>query len=191
MNIKKMKIDDLKAAKYNPRVDLRPGDEEFQHIKNSIENFGYIEPIIVNSRNNVIVGGHQRTKVLRELGYEEIDVILVDLDEEQEKAANIALNSATGLWDFEKLNALIDEIKDYDMSMFGLEKELEKVEEELKIENTYEEDEESESTNSHFLKIDRYEIPLSDEEYEEISSNIKKYLEINGVLFGFYKYLKE
>ena len=191
MNIKKMKIDDLKAAKYNPRVDLRPGDEEFQHIKNSIENFGYIEPIIVNSRNNVIVGGHQRTKVLRELGYEEIDVILVDLDEEQEKAANIALNSATGLWDFEKLNALIDEIKDYDMSMFGLEKELEKLEEELKIENTYEEDEESESTNSHFLKIDKYEIPLSDEEYEEISSNIKKYLEINGVLFGFYKYLKE
>lgn len=120
MEIVKMKLKDLKAATYNPRKDLKPSDEEFQHIKNSIQEFGYIEPIIVNKRNNVIVGGHQRSKVLDVLGYNEIDCILVDLDEQQEKAANIALNSAQGVWDFDKLQDLLLEITEFDMKEFGI-----------------------------------------------------------------------
>lgn len=68
MKIKNMKIADLKPAKYNPRKDLKPGDVEYEQLKKSILAFGYVDPIIVNSRNNVVIGGHQRLKVLAELG---------------------------------------------------------------------------------------------------------------------------
>ena len=74
MNIIKKNIKDLNPASYNPRKDLQPGDAEFEHIKNSIEKFGYIDPIIIN-KNGTIIGGHQRYKVLKELDYKEIDVV--------------------------------------------------------------------------------------------------------------------
>ena len=66
MKIKSMNIADLKPAKYNPRKDLKPGDKEYEQLKKSIVAFGYVDPIIVNSRNNVVIGGHQRFKVLAE-----------------------------------------------------------------------------------------------------------------------------
>lgn len=119
MEIKKVEINKLKPAKYNPRKDLKPGDAEFEHIKNSIEKFGYIDPIIYNVRNNVIVGGHQRYKVLKKLGYTEIDAVEVDMDEQTEKAANAALNKAQGDWDLEKLDLLLADITEIDMSDFG------------------------------------------------------------------------
>ncbi|GAB6180341.1 hypothetical protein JCM14036_16600 [Desulfotomaculum defluvii] len=68
MEFKKLNISDLIPAEYNPRKDLKPGDAEFDKIKKSITEFGYIEPIIVNS-DMTICGGHQRAKVLKELGY--------------------------------------------------------------------------------------------------------------------------
>lgn len=182
MEIVKKKINDLKAAEYNPRKDLTPEDEEYQHIKNSIQNFGYIEPIIVNKRNNVIVGGHQRAKVLKELNYNEIDCILVDLSEQEEKAANIALNSAVGSWDEEKLQELLQEITEFDMSDFGtMEEEL------IQMEDDYENNEEDESNKQHYVKVDKYEIPISDDSYEMIISNIKRYLNENGILYGFFE----
>ena len=175
-----MNINDLKAAEYNPRKDLQPTDEEYKHIKNSIEQFGYIEPVIVNERNNVIIGGHQRTKVLKDLGYSEIDCIFVNLNEPEEKAANIALNSAIGVWDEEKLQELLSEITEFNMSDFGaLEEEL------IQMEDDYENNEEDESNNQHYIKVDKYEIPVSDEQYESIISNIKNYLNENGILYGF------
>ena len=68
MDIQKINIQKLKPAKYNPRIDLQPGDKEYQKIKKSIETFGYVEPIIVN-KDMTVIGGHQRLKVLKELGY--------------------------------------------------------------------------------------------------------------------------
>jgi ParB-like chromosome segregation protein Spo0J len=90
MNIQKIKISDLKNAEYNPRVDLKPGDREFEKIKASITEFGYCEPIIVNS-DLTIVGGHQRAKVLKELGYEEIDCVMIEIDKTKEKALNVCI----------------------------------------------------------------------------------------------------
>lgn len=185
MEIVKMNIKDLKYASYNPRKDLQPTDLEFKHIKNSIKNFGYIEPVIVNKRNNVIVGGHQRTKVLKDLGYKEIDCILVDLDEQQEKAANIALNSASGSWDEQKLEELLKEINDFNMDDFGDFSELEQ--ELIEIEDDYEKQENSDNTNNHNLKLDKFEIPLDENEYKILITKINDYLKVNGVLFGFYK----
>lgn len=110
MEFKKIKISDLKHAEYNPRVDLKPGDKEFEKIKSSITEFGYCEPIIVNS-DMTIIGGHQRSKVLKELGYDEIDCVVIEVDKTKEKALNIALNKITGEWDLSALAHLLDELK--------------------------------------------------------------------------------
>lgn len=121
MEIAKRRLSELNPARYNPRKDLTPADPEYQHIKNSIETFGYIDPIIVNIRNNVIVGGHQRYKILIELGYDDADCVLVDFDETEEKACNAALNKAQGDWDEEALAVLLSELDGLgmDMSQFG------------------------------------------------------------------------
>lgn len=110
MDIVKINIASINPAPYNPRKDLKPTDPEYIKLKNSIHEFGYVEPIIVNKRNNVIIGGHQRYKVLKDLGYSEIDVVYVDLDDAHEKSLNIALNKISGDWDAEKLEDLIREI---------------------------------------------------------------------------------
>lgn len=126
MNIIKRHIDDLVPAEYNPRVDLKPGDKEYDKLKRSIEEFGYVEPIIYNKRNNTVVGGHQRLKVLKELGYTDIDVVEVDLNDNDEKALNIALNKVSGDWDNEKLEELLNELNneaDFDISLTGFEED--------------------------------------------------------------------
>ena len=73
MQIEKHNIAELKAAEYNPRKDLKPGDAEYEKLKRSIETFGYVEPVIWNKRTGVVVGGHQRLKVMKDLGYTEVD----------------------------------------------------------------------------------------------------------------------
>ncbi|ELJ9071804.1 ParB N-terminal domain-containing protein [Staphylococcus pseudintermedius] len=110
MELKKMNINDLQPANYNPRVDLEEHDEEYQKIKRSIKKFGYVDPIIWNKKTNNIVGGHQRFKVLKDLGYQEVDVSVVDLDEQAEKTLNIALNKVEGDWDADKLKEVIEEL---------------------------------------------------------------------------------
>ena len=64
-------IKDLNPAEYNPRKKLKPGDKEYEKIKNSIMEFGFADPVVVNS-DMTIIGGHQRVTVLQDLGYDEI-----------------------------------------------------------------------------------------------------------------------
>lgn len=120
MNIQKISIEKLKPAEYNPRKDLKPEDEEYQKIKKSLVEFGYVAPVIVNA-DMTVIGGHQRLKVLKELGYTEIECNVVDLDKDKEKALNIALNKITGEWDNTKLEELLAELKEtsIDMDMTG------------------------------------------------------------------------
>lgn len=120
MNIQKINILKLKPSEYNPRKDLKPEDEEYKKIKNSILEFGYVSPIIINS-DMTVIGGHQRLKVLKELGYEQIQCIIVNLDKNKEKALNLALNKISGEWDDEKLEQILAELKktDIDMNITG------------------------------------------------------------------------
>lgn len=122
MEFRKIKIAELIPASYNPRKKLKPGDKEYKKIKNSITEFGYVEPVIVNS-DLTIIGGHQRVTVLSDLGYEEIDCILIDVDKAKEKALNIALNKITGEWNKELLADLIQELQeaDFDVAFTGFE----------------------------------------------------------------------
>lgn len=113
-------IEDLKPAEYNPRKRLRPGDEEYERLKRSIQTFGYVDPVIVNA-DGTVIGGHQRLFVLQDLGYTEVDVSVVDLNKADEKALNIALNKISGEWDEEKLEAIFAEldVEGYDLSLTG------------------------------------------------------------------------
>lgn len=112
MDIRKMKISDLRPADYNPRQDLKPGDREYEKIARSIDEFGYVEPIVWNEQTGNVVGGHQRLKVLKERGFEEIEVTVVNLSERDEKILNVALNKITGRWDFGKLSELLTELQE-------------------------------------------------------------------------------
>lgn len=116
MQIRKIPADKLSPSAYNPRKDLQPGDPEYEKLLRSVEEFGYVEPIIWNERTGSIVGGHQRFKVLRQLGFAEIDCVVVDMDEAREKALNVALNKISGDWDAGKLAEVFRDIEQYGIS---------------------------------------------------------------------------
>jgi DNA modification methylase len=136
-------IDKLIAAEYNPRKHDEVATEQ---LKQSIKRFGLVDPIIVNSapnRKNIIIGGHFRWEVAKELGYETIPVVYVDIpDLEQEKELNLRLNKNTGEFDWNLLakfdesfladvgfsSSELDGIFDVDTpEEFDLEKELQKL----------------------------------------------------------------
>lgn len=107
MEIREMPLEQLQAAEYNPRVALAPGSPEFERLKNSIETFGEVAPIVWNQRTGRIVGGHQRLAVYKYLGRKTASVSVVDIDEREEKLLNVALNKIKGQWDFSKLEEIL------------------------------------------------------------------------------------
>lgn len=121
MLIKQLPIGDLKPADYNPRKDLQPGDPEYDKLKRSLTEFGYVEPVIYNQVTGRVIGGHQRLKVLADLGHTEVDCVVVELDETREKALNVALNKISGDWDEDKLALLIADLDaaDFDAELTG------------------------------------------------------------------------
>ena len=114
--LKMLPVSVLKPAAYNPRKKLKPGDKEYEKIKNSIEEFGFADPLVVNA-DMTIIGGHQRLTVAMALGYTEVPCAVVDIDKTREKALNIALNKITGAWDD---SLLADLLKDIENSNFDL-----------------------------------------------------------------------
>ena len=122
MKIEKISINKINPAVYNPRKDLQPDDPEYKKLKKSIAEFGYVDPLIWNEATGNLVGGHQRMKILKEQGIQEIEVSIVNLSLEKEKSLNLALNKISGCWDNDKLAALLDELvklPDFDVSLSG------------------------------------------------------------------------
>ena len=120
--LKVLPVSVLKPAEYNPRKKLKKGDKEYEKIKNSIEEFGFADPLVVNA-DMTIIGGHQRLTVAMDLGYTEVPCAVVDVDKVREKALNIALNKITGAWDEQMLADLLTDLKeaDYDLDWTGFE----------------------------------------------------------------------
>ena len=120
--LKVLPISVLKPAEYNPRKKLKPGDKEYKKIKDSIEEFGFADPLVINA-DMTIIGGHQRLNVAIDLGYTEVPCAVVDVDKTREKALNIALNKITGEWDEQMLADLLTDLKeaDYDLDYTGFE----------------------------------------------------------------------
>lgn len=121
MIIQKIRVSEINPAKYNPRKDLKPGDPEYEKLKRSMTEFGYVEPIIWNEETGNIVGGHQRYKILLEAGHTEVECVVVKLSADKEKALNLALNKVTGDWEIEALADLLHELneQDFDLSLTG------------------------------------------------------------------------
>lgn len=110
-------IDSLKPATYNPRKKLKKGDKEYEKIKKSIVEFGYVDPIIVNY-DGTVIGGHQRLTVLSDLGYNEVQCVQVQIEDENKvKALNVALNKITGAWNEELLADLMVNLQDADFNL--------------------------------------------------------------------------
>ena len=105
--VREIEIEKPNEAPYNPRIKLEPGMPEWEKLKRSIEEFDNIVPLVWNERTGNLVGGHQRLAVLKSLGRTTADVSVVDLDENEEKILNIALNKIKGRWDYDKLADLI------------------------------------------------------------------------------------
>jgi len=120
MEFRKINISELVPAGYNPRKKLKSGDSEYEKIKNSILEFGYVDPIIVN-KDMTVIGGHQRLTVLKDLGHEAVECVVIDIDKTKEKALNIALNKISGEWNKELLADLISDLQsmDYDLIFTG------------------------------------------------------------------------
>ena len=121
MQIEKIPVEKLRPAAYNPRKELLPGDAEYEKLKRSITEFGYVEPVIWNKRTGNVIGGHQRLTVMKNLGYTEVDCVVVDVDDMKERALNIALNKIQGEWDKDKLSALLTEFdgSEFDVTLTG------------------------------------------------------------------------
>lgn len=124
LQIQNVKINELIASEYNPR---KWSTEAIEQLKESISRFGMIDPILVNgaeNRKNIVIGGHFRIKVAKDLGITEVPVVYVDIpDIEKEKELNIRLNKNLGEWDFDLL-AKFDEsiLKDIGFSSEELDK---------------------------------------------------------------------
>jgi len=104
LNIELIDITLVRPAEYNPRT---LSSKKFEDIKDSLTKFGFVDPILLNShpdRQNIIIGGHQRVKVAKEMGYEKVPAVYIELDAEKEKELNVRLNKNSGDWDFTKLS---------------------------------------------------------------------------------------
>ena len=101
-------INDLIFAEYNPRQLTK---DDYKGIKDSISRFGLVDPIVVNKnkdRKNIIIGGHQRVRVAKDLKYDTVPCVELDLDYNKERELNIRLNKNTGSFDFDILANMFD-----------------------------------------------------------------------------------
>ncbi|MEK7595368.1 MAG: DNA methyltransferase [Patescibacteria group bacterium] len=144
LQIFNLNIKDINPSAYNPR---KWDKYKIDQLTKSITDFGVVDPLVINSaenRKNIVIGGHFRLKVLKEMGYIEVPCVYVNIPEiEREKELNLRLNKAVGDWDFKLLAEFdtsllsnvgfsseeLDQIFDIDDSpeQFDLEKELNKL----------------------------------------------------------------
>jgi DNA modification methylase len=139
MIIEIKKISELTPAPYNPREST---EKQESQLKQSLKKFGVVEPIIYNKQTGYIVGGHFRVRELQKLGYTEIECVIVDLSEEDEKELNIRLNANTGQWDWDELanNFELDDLNDWGLEVPNMKHELEAEEDDFEINDAIETD---------------------------------------------------
>ena len=160
----------MERATYNPRIDLVPGDEEFQYLEESMRRFGQVVPIVWNQRTNRIVSGHQRMSVLEHWGEKQVEVSVVDLDETREKQLNLALNKISGNWDNIKLKTILEELGDDALDIGFSQSEVDA------LENKVTEIIDTEFLNKELSVIEEtfnIELSFNKEEHEDVTAYIK------------------
>ena len=168
MEIIYKKIEELKPYKNNPRNNK----EAIEYVANSIKEFGFKVPIIID-KNNEIIAGHTRLLASKELKLKEVPCIIADdLTEEQVKAFRLADNKVSEIaeWDFDLLEQELEEIQDIDMSMFDFDLSvLDDEEEKEVIEDDYEVEipEEPKAKYGDIYKLGNHRLMCGDSTKEE------------------------
>lgn len=164
---KRIALDQIQFAPYNPRADLQPDDPEYQQIKDSIINHGMVQPIIYNEQTGNAVGGNQRLKIIRDdMGVKEAICAVVRMPLVREMEASVALNKLGNLWDREKLRDIMIHMRqiNYEWSRTAFSKE--EVDEitqdmEMTVAGFFQEDDDE--TSSKEKKVRKYKCPFCGE----------------------------
>lgn len=175
-----MKVEDWSIGKVTP-YDKNPrnNDDAVDATANSIKEFGWQQPIVVD-KDGVIIVGHTRLKAAKKLGLKEVPVTVAkNLTAQQVKAYRLADNKTGELadWDTDMLNIGLDELTQIDMSKFGFNFDI--------VEPIDDEDMDETDIVTHVLKIDKTTIDLTDDEYKKLIAKLNDYVDANGVSFGF------
>ena len=161
MIIEKKQIADLIPAPYNPRQSTAKQEEQ---LKASLEKFGLVEPIIFNKQTGYIVGGHFRVRELKKLGVKEVECVIVDLNEADEKELNIRLNANTGSWDWE---TLANDWEVVDLEAWGL--EIPQFNQDINLDDFFEEN------NKQKEETFKITLEYTEDDYNEVIELFKKY----------------
>ena len=181
MEIRKVDAGRLNPAAYNPRRDLKPGDKDYEKLKRSIAEFGFVEPLVVNSHNMCCLGGHQRLSVLKDMGVESVECVMVEEpDQAREKALCVALNRIKGEWDMDMLAALLQDEAVFSLPTgfeegeVDLERMLEDVEPpELPEDEPEEAEEPSGPEGTTVVKIGNFKFKITISEYQSMLNTIR------------------
>lgn len=187
MRIEEHFISEIHESEYNPRITLDKLSREYRAIKQSILDYGFVEPIVVNDITMSCVGGHQRLAVMRDMGMEKIECAMVHIeDAEKEKALCIALNKIKGEWDTEKLDELLgdDELRKFEMGFDNIEVDFGNI---LDDDDDFSGDDYNDSDtaddgmaiddevpdNGMVIKIGNYHFDATVSEYDEMMASIR------------------
>jgi ParB-like chromosome segregation protein Spo0J len=126
LEVRKLPIDRLRPASYNPRQALKPGDPAYIKLERSLREFGLVEPLVWNERTGHVVGGHARLRILKQMGIAEVPVSVVRLSNARERALNVILNNqeAQGRFDPARLAELLTELESLpEMELTGFDRQ--------------------------------------------------------------------
>lgn len=211
IDIEKIDIHSLVPADYNPR---KISDKDYKNLKNSIDEFGIVDPIIINLKDNTIIGGHQRFDVLfyenetsemnlirlGDIGWVFPDTNLKIIDKNHEKALNLALNRVHGEWDEDLLNNVLIELEELNLDhLTGFDLDLDDIDYDFisRMDEEYDESELEESVEweedeEEIIEEEIIEKDNSEEEKEDKKNNntetTKSNTNTNRIRRGFIKY---
>lgn len=182
MQVESRSIREIKPYEHNPRNN----DGAVDAVAASIKEFGWQQPIVVD-KDGVIIAGHTRYKAAKKLGMKEVPVVVAEnLTDEQVRAYRLADNKTGELagWDFSALEEELAGICELDMSLFGFDnfEDVQDVEPIDQVGSTT-------LAMEHKMMIDKQTIGMTEEEYAEITEKLQRYVDLNGVTFGFVRSL--
>lgn len=196
LEIRRLTLASLKPHPRNPRVHPAPGSSAWEALKKSLE-FDYFDPIVLNTRNGLLVSGHLRTKVLIDAGFKEADCVIVDYPEDVHVARMIAANRNQGQDDLAQLGDLLRELDSasFEMDLTGYDSpSLAAIAPFVgeKLANSEQSNHPDGSTahtgsgkSQRYISVGRHRVPLTDDEFALLSARFEAYEKETGTRYGF------